>query len=166
MFEKYDIIIFTLQSSQDTLRLSIVGNKEVIENPKTAWRHSLVTSFPCKNIFLALALKIYAQKDIKVFFLFCLTLLGFFNFLKISCTGLYVLQSFHEQFFGVQRLILALNYSKGDEFLNFVWNTVPFSRSSKTDVSFPYLTVWKLCDLNVVLFLSKTDCQLFKKYLS
>ena len=88
MFEKYDIIIFTLQSSQDTLRLSIVGNKEVIENPKTAWRHSLVTSFPCKNIFLALALKIYAQKDIKVFFLFCLTLLGFFNFLKISYTGL------------------------------------------------------------------------------
>lgn len=80
MFEKYDIIIFTLQSSQDTLRLSIVGNKEVIENPKTAWRHSLVTSFPCKNRFLALALKIYAQKDIKVFFSVLSDIAWFFKF--------------------------------------------------------------------------------------
>ena len=43
-------------------RLRMIENKEI-----TAWEHSLMASFPCRNKFLALALKKYAKTDIKVF---------------------------------------------------------------------------------------------------
>ena len=41
-------------------RLRMIENKEII-----AWEHSLMASFPCRNKFLALALKKYAKTDIK-----------------------------------------------------------------------------------------------------
>ena len=41
-------------------RLRMIENKEI-----TAWEHSLMASFPCRNKFLALALKKYAKTDIK-----------------------------------------------------------------------------------------------------
>lgn len=53
-----------------------LGSKEISkykENPKTTWEHSLVPSYPCRKIFLALALKKYAETEIEVF----LTATGF-----------------------------------------------------------------------------------------
>ena len=70
------------------LRLRILENNEILENPKITWRHSLVPSLPCRNKSLALVLKKYAKADIKVF-RSCLTSLCFLNFSQnIFCTGL------------------------------------------------------------------------------
>ena len=56
-----------------TLDLGSKAIRKYKDNPKTTWEHSMVHSYPCRKIFLALALKKYAETEIKVF----LTATGF-----------------------------------------------------------------------------------------
>ena len=68
--------------------LSNIWARTYWENSKTALGYSPAPSLLGKNKIFELALKTNAKRDIKVF-LFCLTLLAFFIFLKIFCTGFY-----------------------------------------------------------------------------
>ena len=66
------------------LRLRILGNKECL---KFGWRHCPVPSPHSRNLTLAIAIKIQAKVDIKLF-LSCPVLLDFSFLFQILCTGL------------------------------------------------------------------------------
>ena len=47
-------------------RLRILGNNKVLEKSQIEWRQMLLPSFPSRNKFLVIAVKIYTEADFKV----------------------------------------------------------------------------------------------------